>query len=557
MAYRRSIRHTAAIIFCLLASFATEAAVAAESKRVLMLHSFGRDFKPWRDYASTIRTELDRQSPWPLDIQDQSLVSARSGSENPEVPFIEYLRSLYSKNPPDLIVSVGAPAAQFVQRHRERVFPKTPMVFTAVEQRRIGVSALTEYDTVIAVAHDFPVFFENILRILPDTKNVTVITGNSPNDKFWLEEIRREVKPFESRIGFTWTSDLSFQEVLKHASELPPHSAIYWHSMLVDAAGVVYEGDRALKSLHAIAKGPIFSFNDAFFGGEIVGGPMESLLEGSRETAAVAVRILNGEKAGDIKVPPIGPSTPKFDWRELHRWGISESRLPPGSEIYFREPSAWNQYRVHILAAFAALLLQAALIWWLIYEHRRRHFAEIQSRNAMTELAHMNRRAVAGQLSASIAHEVNQPLTGITTRASAALRWLRAQPPNLESAGAALEQIITAGHRASDIVTSVRSMFRKDASERHPIDINRLILTVVAIVRIDLQRNGVELQAQLADEDSSRGRRQGPIAASCSEPCYECHRSDALGATPSVDGEIRTKQTGNGACVDRRYWNGN
>jgi C4-dicarboxylate-specific signal transduction histidine kinase len=181
----------------------------------------------------------------------------------------------------------------------------------------------------------------------------------------------------------------------------------------------------------------------------------------------------------------------------MKRWGVSESSLPAGSEIRFRDPTAWDQYRVQILAIGAALLVQTALISWLIFEHRRRHLAEIQSRNAMTELTYMNRLASAGQLSASIAHEVNQPLTGITTRASAALRWLRADPPNLEKVGAALEQIVAAGYRASEIITSVRAMFRKDTSERLPVDINAMILTVLAIVRIDLQKNNVELQTQL------------------------------------------------------------
>jgi len=139
------------------------------------------------------------------------------------------------------------------------------------------------------------------------------------------------------------------------------------------------------------------------------------------------------------------------------------------------------------------------LISWLMFEHRRRHLAEVQSRNAMTELTYMNRKATAGELSASIAHEVNQPLTGIVTNASAALRWLRAETPNLERAKACLEQIVAAGHRAGDIVTSVRSMFRKDTSERLPIDINRIILTALAIVRIDLQKSGVELETQLTE----------------------------------------------------------
>ena len=74
------------IVLAFVMAFACATALGADSKRILLLQSFGRDFKPWREYAITIRTELDRQSPWPLDIQDQSLVSARSGNEDPEVP---------------------------------------------------------------------------------------------------------------------------------------------------------------------------------------------------------------------------------------------------------------------------------------------------------------------------------------------------------------------------------------------------------------------------------------------------------------------------------------
>ena len=86
-------------------------AAAAEPKRVMLLHSFGREFKPWSEYAKAIRAELDRQSSWPLDITDQSLVTARSSDDNSEGAFVEYLRALYGKNGPDLIVSIGAPAA--------------------------------------------------------------------------------------------------------------------------------------------------------------------------------------------------------------------------------------------------------------------------------------------------------------------------------------------------------------------------------------------------------------------------------------------------------------
>ena len=341
-----------------------------------MLHSFGRDSKPWSDYAKNMRGELERQSPWPLEITEHPLLAARPGKGSPEAAFAEYLRALYTERPLDLIVSFGAPAVAFVQRYRQQLFATTPMVFTAVEQRRVQYSTLTPNDTVVAVAHSFPAIFENILRVLPGTTTLAVVSGNSPNERFWAEEMRREGRRFADRISFVWYNDLPFEEVLKHAAALPPNSAIYWHLINVDAAGVVHDNERALRRLYAVANAPIFSYHDTFFGLGIVGGPMHSLVEGSRGTADVAIRILGGEKPSDIKIPPTGFATPKFDWREMQRWGISERRLLPGSEIHFRDPTAWDVYRVHILLACAVFLLQAALIFWLLYQRRQRRRSE-------------------------------------------------------------------------------------------------------------------------------------------------------------------------------------
>ena len=192
-------------------------------------------------------------------------MSGSSSDENPEAPFVEYLRALHAKRPPDLIVSFGAPAVAFVQRHRQDLFADTPLVFTAVEQRRIRYSTLTRMTPSSQSRTAFPPFRE-FLGVLTDTKTVVVVNGNSPNEKFWLEEMRREAGRFANRITFIWYSDLSFEQILTRAAALPRHPAIFWHLMNVDAAGVVHDRDTALKKLHAVANAPIFSFNDSFFG---------------------------------------------------------------------------------------------------------------------------------------------------------------------------------------------------------------------------------------------------------------------------------------------------
>jgi C4-dicarboxylate-specific signal transduction histidine kinase len=121
--------------------------------------------------------------------------------------------------------------------------------------------------------------------------------------------------------------------------------------------------------------------------------------------------------------------------------------------------------------------------------------AELQ--RTMAELTHMNRVATAGILSASITHEISQPLTAIEISASAARRLLALREPSIEEARDALDQIENDGHRACEIIASLRGMFKKETQARNLIDVNELIFTVLAIVRYELQKHGVELRTEL------------------------------------------------------------
>jgi signal transduction histidine kinase len=470
---------------------------AAKVKRVMVLHSFGRDFKPWSEYGNAIRAELERQSRWPIDILDYSLVTARLGGEEAELAFVEYQRVLFAKHPLDLIISIGAPAAAFVQRHRKHFFGDIPMVLTAVDQRRVQFSSLTANDAVVAVHIDYLAAFENIVRVLPDTENVIVVVGTSPIEKFWKEAIAKEVEPVTHRIKLSWTDHLSFEQLLQEASKLPPRTAIFWELMIVDAAGVVHEANTAIAKLHAAANAPIFSYDESFFGEGMVGGPFLHVIDTSRQTAEVAVRILGGERADHIKVAPIQFANPVFDWRQLRRWNISESQLPPGSDIRFRQLSAWDQYRWQILAIAAAVLFQAGLIQWLLRERRQRQRSEVLARNTMAELAHMNRVATASEMSASIAHEVMQPLTGMVASANAGLRWLAASTPDLDKVRTTLTQIVNAGHRTADVVRAIRAAFRKDMANKQPIRMNGLIDEVVSLAGTDLGQHDIAVEERL------------------------------------------------------------
>ena len=465
----------------------------SEVRRVLLLHSFGRDFRPWSEYARSIKGALEQQSSFVLEIQEHTLLTARFNNPGPEDPFVDYLRSLYCDHPPDLVMSVGAPAARFVQKYREQLFPKAPLVMTAVEQRLVNRTALTDNDAVVSVRNDFKLFFASMLQVLPQTETIAVVIGASPLEKFWLDEIRREAKPFEGKVKFVWYNDLSFEEILKRASALPPHTELFWHLMSVDGAGVAHEGDLALRSLHAVANAPIFSYQEAFFGSETVGGPMHSIAQASRETVNAAIRILRGEKPGDIKIEPIEFAAPRYDWREMQRWGISESNLPEGSQILFRDPGIWETYRWQMALIAAVILIQASLISGLLHERRRRRLAEVESRQRLAELAHVNRYAAVGELTTSIAHELNQPLGSILTNTETAELMLKGASPDLQEISEILADIRRDDQRASEVIRRLRSVLRKTPFEVRTIELNETVSEVMGFVADVAAGSGVTL----------------------------------------------------------------
>jgi signal transduction histidine kinase len=492
---------TAAAIFGLLICVGCQVAVGAEPKRVLLLHpNSGSNLMA----AMNIRAELERQWLQPLEVYDASLVTGRPLDEIIADRYGDYLRSVFPDQRLDLAVAVGGASLRLFQRYRPQLFPSTPLLAVA-EESRFPPSNLPENETRITTTIDHAGVIENLLQVLPETTSVAVVIGNSPIEQYYVEQMRVAFRPFANRVSFIWLNDLVLEAMLNRAATLPSRSAIYFAFILADAAAVALEENTVFPILQSRANAPIFSFRDLHFGSGIVGGPLISAQERNRKAAGAAVRILRGETPRDIKIPPIGISTPKFDWREMQRWGISESRLPPGSEVLFREPTAWERYSWQISATAAALLLQAVMIAGLLYEHRRRRKAEIEARQRMSELAHMNRHATAGELSASIAHELNQPLGAILNNAETATIILNSPSPNLDEMKTIVEEIRRDDKRATEVILRLRRLLKKTAFETQNIDLNEKVRQAFLFLSVQAAERNVTLNSSLA---------QGPLRIS-------------------------------------------
>jgi hypothetical protein len=377
----------------------------AAPKRVLLLESFGRDFTPFSEFSGSFRSDLVQQSPETVEFFEVSLEMARFSEVDQQGPFADYLSALLAQHPMDLVVPIGIPAASFVQQYRQRLFPATPVLFSALEVRLLHGPVLAATDAVVGMKIELRLLIENILSVLPETKNIAVVIGDSPLERFWLGEMRREFQPFTNRVSLSYFNHLSYAAMLEGAAALPPHSAILFPLLHTDATGVTYDGAQALSDIRAVADAPMFGVYTSQLGHGIVGGRLISPADLSLSAARVAVRILHGETPGDITTEPLEAGPPMYDWEELQRWNISEQSLPSGSDVLFREASLWEKYRAQISLVAAVVLIEGALILWLLSERRTRAAAQAELHRRLLEIAHLNRNADAG------AFHVDRPRT--------------------------------------------------------------------------------------------------------------------------------------------------
>ena len=372
---------------------------AAEPKKILLLHSYGQEGAPLDAFVNSFRTEMLRTWPENAALYDFSLETGRPDIGENEGAIVQVLRARFAAMRLDLVVMLGAQAARFYTRNREELFPAVPILVIA-DKRTAPVEALKRGDSVVGIKISAPQAVKGILELLPETTTIAMIFGSSSGEQFWAEELRKDLAPFEGRVKFVWLDNLMLSEVREDVAALLPGAVALYVVFQVDAAGIPYNQEYAIREIHAASKVPLFGLFENQVGQGMVGGALISGAEQAVVAAGTASRVLRGEAPQEAAIF-LGPTAPQFDWRELQRWHIDENLLPPGSVVRFRPPSMWEEYKFTAIASFAVLLLQAALIIALVVQRARRQHAEREALSLSSRLltAHEDeRRRLAREL---------------------------------------------------------------------------------------------------------------------------------------------------------------
>jgi signal transduction histidine kinase len=345
---------------------------AQDQKQVLVLYSTRRDARIVTVGDRELPRILNDGHPDGVDYYSEFIDQARLSYADYVSAFRDFLRLKYSGHTFDLVMAMDDNALAFVERTRQELFQATPVVFFSIRPspRRLpnstGITAELDLAGTLALAS----------KLQPDLRYVFVVSGAETTNSINEPVAREQFRQFEPRLEITYLTGLPTKDLEARLSALPARSLVYYLIVYRDGQEENFEPLAYLDRVAAIANAPTYCWVDSAMDRGIVGGRLRSQSASVEALGAIALRVLRGEAADRIPIASADLSVPQVDWRQLRRWGISEARVPAGTRVLFREPTAWDRYRGYILGAFALLLAQSALIAGLIVHRSRRRRAE-------------------------------------------------------------------------------------------------------------------------------------------------------------------------------------
>jgi signal transduction histidine kinase len=488
----------AALVWQLLACAGT--ATAADSdlpRQVLLLYAESRLLPALVEADAAFRSTVASSLGAPVVFHTEFLDLPPTPSAAYEHRLRDLLRVKYRDVHLDLIMAFASRALRMALDHRAELGPGVPIVFMAVDS--VSDLTLPGDATGVLMIPDWMDTLGAALRLQPETRRVVVVSGTSALDERWVAAARAAFADAPAHLEFTYVTDLPLEAAAAKLAGEPDGTIVFLIGFLRDSTGRNFGGQEALERLVQRSRVPIYGLGGARMGRGIVGGRLIDFEKQGARAGELGLRLLRGEALGPADIVTQNTNTYTFDWRQLRRWGLKDSRLPPGSVIRFREPSVWERYRWPIVGWLALILVESLLIAGLVVQRARRKRAEAEAAVQRGQLAHAQRVTTVGQLATTLAHEINQPLGAIVSNAEAACRLVGPAEPKRTDLLETLGDIIDDGQRASEVIRRLRAMLRTGAAEQKPCDVNGLILEVMKFLEADLVRAGVSTDLRLRE----------------------------------------------------------
>jgi signal transduction histidine kinase len=389
------------------------------------------------------------------------------------------------------------PMHETVKRNRDRLWKNVPIMFAGVAGHRLSDPAMPAYAPAVGANFDLPGTVELALTLQPEARRMIMIVGSSTYDLTWQRRAPALVAKFRDRLEIEMTMGRPLEELKRMLASLDTKTIVVFVSMYRDATERVYVNRFLVQELAEHSTVPVYTVHKPRGSGAI-GGSVADWSGQHEAIGDIARRLIAGEPGESIRSPPPTPAKCVIDWRRVEHWNIAASRIPKHCEILFREPSFWMRYRIETILIAFIVLLQAAVIGLLLRQRHVRRQALLQAERQRLELTHASRLSMVGELSASIAHEINQPLSAIHMNASVGEELLKAANPRLADLEAILGDIRRDDERASEVIKKLRELLQKRPAELRPIDINETLNGVLQFLGVTARHREMFIRAELS-----------------------------------------------------------
>jgi len=364
-----------AMVFLVAVSSAS-GADAGRAQRVLMISTGSRIAPGFGIVEQNVFDRLRQLEPRRIEFYSEYLDIIRFPSASYQRLFRDYLHEKYADQPPDLLILSYVGNLVVAEKFLGQLFPGVRVVLAGLTEEEVPIGQFRSRVGGIVQRTDLRGTMELILRLQPETRRVVVVAGTAEVDRLALSRAKDAARSFTDQVKFDFWSDRPMAEVRQAVKALPAQTAILLTRMYRDAAGEAFIPPQAAQLIAEAANAPLYVLGAASVGGGAVGGSVTDAATLGKQAGELASRILYDGFSASIPLVVRAEGVPMFDWRALKHWGISESRLPAGSVVRFRESTIWQQYRWHIMAVAALCLAQSVLISGLLIQMRRRRLAE-------------------------------------------------------------------------------------------------------------------------------------------------------------------------------------
>jgi len=383
LAWARALTVVALALLPAMAGSAQDETAKGPRKTVVVLYSLPQDMPGLRELSMAITEGIQKGSSDPMDVYSEYTGLDRFASPTYDTSLLTLYNEKYAARKVDLLMVVGPTALEFVL---SRAFlPGVPVV-TCYIPRRVVENAQRQRPQLTGAlpAQNAAKTIELMLSMYPRTRRIQVVLGASEYERKQADIGRTIFSSFSGRVGLEYLNDLTLEQIEAKAHTLPDDELVLFGSLLRDASGRDFFTNEALSRVSAASRRPVFGLLTEDLGDGILGGILLSMELSGKSSAQLGVRILKGEPAATIPLDADAGMAPMFDWRQLKRWGIRESHLPPGTLLKFRKASLWDAYWKEISLGLGIIVVESLLVAGLVMQLRRRKRIERELAEAKT-----------------------------------------------------------------------------------------------------------------------------------------------------------------------------